>query len=96
MYFKDQFQVSGLGDKIRWSIKITDYYVVEHTIPASSFRKIFELEDTWVGDPIIQSKRVGNKVFIRVKNNVQRCDVYCLKKAEFNWLLILFNTAQGI
>lgn len=86
-HFSNHIYFKVLGESVRLSLRISDFYVVEHIVPLSDFEEALDYSsDSWTGTGLVQTKMKGGSVWLRVMSSGLHRHVYSIKSRTFSEL----------
>jgi len=87
MFFGEEIHLSMTKNGlVRISLRVSELKVEEHSFSPQDFGKIFSEGDGWVGVPVLQAKKKGGTILLRIRTNALRADLYTLRKPQFEFL----------
>lgn len=97
-HFKDRFQFSQHEDTVLFSVIITQFYVVEHSIPSDAFKAFQEdWDDNKYDHRYLKVQKKSDGYYQVIVANPYQKSVYRLSATDFSkWLALLRRTVNLI
>lgn len=86
-HFSNHIQFKVLGESVRLSFRISDFYVIEHIVPISDFKGALKCSsENWEGEGSVHAKIKGGSVWFRVCASETHRYVYSIATRTFSEL----------